>query len=421
MKKLIPLCILLTLTSACSSTSKKVTIGPDANQYTNASKISCTEDKPVAVKNKHGIYLDIAIPTLDPGIPTNKYGNYDKEELDELGIWPNLRRMESHIYAHALREQISATGAFGSVVMTPHAGASADVYLLGEVKASTSEFVSIDVAIVDSRGEIIDSKVFAYRVPKHHYQCPGVDPTENSYMPVYRTIARWAGDEINKLSQEEVKNIQRTTSLRYAAMYMPEKYESMLETGTTEWNGKVLTSYNIKQFPAGNDKTFNRINAIRAKDDAFWDAYQDNIDATVMFTNGAYTSWQAESLPVAIAVREALDERNWSIFKSVLFAGAIVAISGDASAVAMLKLLALNETFKEVENAFKQNQRFKEESMILEELGRNADLALAPTVIKIDEEVVTLTGTLHEQYTQWQGQLRKIALLETTPNIELGI
>jgi hypothetical protein len=49
----------------------------------------------------------------------------------------------------------------------------------------------------------------------------------------------------------------------------------------------------------------------------------------------------------------------------------------------------------------------------IEELGTSLNVELEPRTIELDNNTVTLSGTVNEQYDQWKTILRNIYITET--------
>ena len=77
--------------SGCQSTTSQrdvpLAVGPSLTGPSTP-----TESKSAA-KQYAGLYLDVAVPVFSPGFPINRRnGEIDYDELDEMDIWPQLRR-----------------------------------------------------------------------------------------------------------------------------------------------------------------------------------------------------------------------------------------------------------------------------------------------------------------------------------------
>ena len=100
------------------------------------------------------IFLDVAIPTFDPGFPLDNFGEIDGDELEEQGIWPQLRRTEAKIFAADMKAALDDKKVFGTVSVVPDASTPSDLFVLGEIGKSDSEEVEITITVADSTGEI---------------------------------------------------------------------------------------------------------------------------------------------------------------------------------------------------------------------------------------------------------------------------
>ena len=99
-----------------------------------------------------GVPLDLAIPILDAGIPS------DPSTWEKKGIWPELRRAEAVWYAKNLSLALQETGIFRSVLVAPDTAVSADLYLLGEIKESNGEDLEIELRLFATTGKELIKK-----------------------------------------------------------------------------------------------------------------------------------------------------------------------------------------------------------------------------------------------------------------------
>ena len=105
----------------CGSTQTKVSsvgpsmVGPGSGQPLGSSSNSYNYNS--------SIFMDVAVPVFDPGFPTESDGSIDYDEIEEEGIWPQVRRLEANRFAVATKEALGKTKSFGSINVTPDASA----------------------------------------------------------------------------------------------------------------------------------------------------------------------------------------------------------------------------------------------------------------------------------------------------------
>jgi len=165
LKKIKRFSVVMTLSAlftlaGCQSTQTNVTsVGPSMSGP-GSSKALGKEERSYSYNSN--VYLNVAIPVFDPGLPKDEYGNIDDEELVEEDIWPQVRRLEANRFAVNTREALSDTKAFGAVNVTPDANVSADVYVLGKINYSDTETVEIGVRVMDASNQIWGEEEFEY-------------------------------------------------------------------------------------------------------------------------------------------------------------------------------------------------------------------------------------------------------------------
>jgi len=148
------------------STARAPTVGPGA---ANVSPATTASAAPFARPEALPIALDVAIPVFDPGL-TDSSGNIDFEEIEDEGIWPQLRRAEANRFAVKMRRALEATQAFGAVRVVTGYEATADIYVLGRIVESNAEDVEIDIRVLDITNRQLGSEDFEHRVSEGFFR-----------------------------------------------------------------------------------------------------------------------------------------------------------------------------------------------------------------------------------------------------------
>ncbi len=415
--------------SACESTSRNsgepLLVGP-----TNPEANERTKSKYNKLQNAE-VFLDVAIPTFSPGFPMVKNTDeIDYEEMDDDGIWPQLRRTEAKLFAMETKNSIEKTKAFSSVRVVPNANTTADIFVLGKILASDSEQVGMKLTVVDSTGEILGSKDFEHEVSENFFRDQR-NKDKNPYQPMFDQGRDFVIQLLSKLDKEEKQKIKNTALVRYARYYSPEAYSSYLSTDIKKKFGQRFYKFELNGMPAQDDMMLERIEDLRAQELLFIDRLQDQYDTFYAETRDAYSDWQRETLPEIIARREANRDRNVKAGLGVglaILAGILASESSSDSnrgksassgAKGAGAVIAGVGSMIAVQNAFESNSEMKVQSAIIQEKGQAIDIAVSTTEMKFEDQVVELQGTASEQYLQWKQHLRKIYELEATPDIQL--
>lgn len=355
------------------------------------------------------IYMDVAIPVFDPGFPTDSDGSIDYDEIEEEGIWPQVRRLEANRFAIATKEALGETKSFGSINVTPDASALADVYVLGKINYSDTETVEIGVRVMDAKNTVWGEEEFEYRVSEGWYR-DAMSRGENPNGPVFEQIAKFVYDLLIKKSEAYKQEVQMVSDLRYAQMYSPESFSQYLSQSR---KGEI----DLVSAPSESDPMLRRVRAIQAKDEQFIDSLQETYDSFWVTTEAPYRKYQKETLPEAKKIRELEAERTTKQVTAGLFAVASVLLGSNSSstvgqvAAAGAGIAAIGS----LSQAIQTNKELHAQRDLFDEMGQNLDIQVADQIVEIDNQRIELQGTAAEQYYQLRSRLKDIYEMEATP------
>ncbi|GAB5392455.1 MAG: hypothetical protein Altm2KO_21000 [Alteromonas macleodii] len=355
------------------------------------------------------IYMDVAIPVFDPGFPTERDGTIDYDEIEEEGIWPQVRRLEANRFAIATKEALGETKSFGSINVTPDASALADVYVLGKINYSDTETVEIGVKVMDAKNTVWGEEEFEYRVSEGWYR-DAMSRGENPNGPVFEQIAKFVYDLLIKKSDAYKQEVQMVSDLRYAQMYSPESFSQYLTQGR---RGEI----ELVSAPSDSDPMLRRVRAIQAKDEQFIDSLQETYDSFWVTTEEPYRKYQKETLPEAKKIRELEAERTTQQVTAGLFAVASVLLGSNSSSTAgqVAAAGAGIAAIGTLSEAIKTNKELHAQRDLFDEMGQNLDIQVADQIVEIDNQRIELQGTASEQYYQLRARLKDIYDMESTP------
>ena len=266
------------LLGGCGSTQTNVTsVGPSMVGPGGGQQLGANSHR---YRYNSDIYMDVAIPVFDPGFPTESDGSIDYDEIEEEGIWPQVRRLEANRFAIATKEALGETKSFGSINVTPDASALADVYILGKINYSDTETVEIGVRVMDAKNTVWGEEEFEYRVSEGWYR-DAMSRGENPNAPVFEQIAKYVYDLLMKKSEAYKQEVQMVSDLRYAQIYSPEAFSQYLSQSR---KGEV----ELVSAPSESDPMLRRVRAIQAKDEQFIDSLQETYDSFWVTTETPY-------------------------------------------------------------------------------------------------------------------------------------
>ncbi|MFC3034031.1 hypothetical protein ACFOEE_16085 [Pseudoalteromonas fenneropenaei] len=408
------------LLAGCQSTGSKqsrvTSVGPTLNGPQSSSLKGSSEKQYNYTSN---IFLDVAIPVFDPGIPLDDNGHIDDEEVVEQDIWPQVRRLEANRFAIETKKALAKTKAFGAINVTPDASSSSDLYIIGRINHSDTETVAVGVRVIDASNKIWGEQTFEHRVGEGFYR-DALRKEDNPYGPIFDNVAAYVYSLLMKRSEQEKQQVQQIADVRYAAMYSPEVFGPYLKEKSQGFfsNSQV---YTLTGLPSAQDPMYQRIAMIKAKDEQFVDNLQTSYEAFYADTHDAYRTYQRETLPIAVDIRRQKTERAKAqalaaigIIGGVLLSKNSNSTAGNVGAVVAAAVGAYN-----LNEAIQSNKAIHAQRDVLEEKGQNLDIKVTPQVVEFNEQTIELTGTAKEQYSQFRHKLLQIYQIEATPDHQL--
>ncbi len=405
------------LLSGCQTTQTNVTsVGPSIAGPSKTPELGTAQRQ---FNYNSAIFLDVAIPVFDPGIPVDSRGNIDDKKVADEDIWPQVRRLEANRFAIDTKKALAATKAFGAINVTPDASASADVYVLGKINYSDTETVKISVRVMDATNDIWGEKSFEHRVGEAFYR-DALRKDQNPYAPIFNDIAAYVYDLLIKKSDTEKKAIKQVSDLRYAAMYSPEAFSPYLVSKRKSFTSRQ-TVFQLTGAPSPQDPMLQRVSLLQNKDEQFVDQLQDSYEAFYAETHEAYLKYQRETLPIAADIRKKKAER--AAQQLVAAGGAVLGImlakNSNSAAGEVGAIAAGAAAVYSLSKAIETNRQVSAQRDVLSEMGQNLDIKVTPQVVELNDQTIELKGTASEQYTQLRQRLLEIYQVEATPDKQL--
>ena len=387
-KPWLALCLLAvaSLLGACSTqTVKSTTVTPMVTDTT-----PIPEDE----------LLDVAIGIMDPGlddIPSNR------EEL----TFADVRIAETQYVSWQLAQTLQSNGNWGIVRVNPNDLSSSDVQLTGKIIQSDGEAMVVEITAKDSTGRHWFTREYEEVVSKFSYDprmWRGDDPFQGLYNRVANDLLAYRQ---RNLESEDLLTIRTVSRLQFARSFAPQAFDQYLETGR---DGLLQ----LKRLPAANDPLLARVDAIRERDYLFVDALQDYYSTFVRQMAVPYTEFRRMSYEEVIKYDKlrAQARRNM-ILGAAAILGGIVAVQSDNAAVEYGAYGGLFGGGYLIKDAFDTRDEAQLHVEALAELGNSMQSEIAPKTIALEERVITLTGTVEEQYAQWREILADIYAEET--------
>jgi hypothetical protein len=377
---LIGLCLLL---GACVNQSIKSTSVPPIE----------TPSSPVA----ETLLLDVSVVVFDPGLD-----EYDEDEP----VFPEVRKAEARFMPLQLAEAMQDSGAWGAVRVVPNDSQITDLTVRGKILHSDGEELQLAITATDSRGNVWLDNKYTGNASRYAYQ----PATRNPYDPfqaVYHTIANDLVRRLGGLQSGEREKVRTVTELRFARSFSPDAFDGYLDQ---QRNG----DYEIKRLPAADDPMLERVREIRERDHMYIDTlqgYYTNFDAQMQ---NPYQEWRRNSYYAALAAQELKAESTRRLIAGgvAVLAGLAAATSGDSATTRAAGQIGVLGGGYLLKSGLEKRNEAQFHVAELEELGASLEAEITPQVIELEDETVTLSGNVEEQYAQWRMVLAEIYRIE---------
>ena len=352
----------------------------------------------------------MAVPIFDPNIPE------DKDLIEKLSIWPEVRRTEAVRSAVTLSKKLTDTGAFNGVRVTPDAETSAHLYVLGKILESNGRDFDLEIQVVGIDGDRVFQKKYSFEVEEYDLENPRKGRNSDLYEEFFVEIASDIAAKIKKIKPNDMDELAKVEELRYADFFEPN-FSSQFTS--QNWMGDTI----ISSYPSPDDPMMRRIASLKVQDQMFIDNlqgdYQDFSDAS----NDAYATWQRAAYTETKAASEA---RTKAAVKGVLGAllvvGAVAAGNNagynDYGSRIGAVALAVGGAAA-IKGAMGDSKQAKAHKETLSELGKSLNTEIAPKVMELEDTEIELKGSAQEQYSTWREALRRVYEQEQVPDVAL--
>ena len=343
--------------------------------------------------------LDVGVDMFNPGV--------NVQSAEEEGVFLQVRNAEARFFPVKVAETLQGTGNWGVVRVVPEKQSEMDIWIDGEILRSDGEFLELRIRVTDSSGKEWYSKNYKGIASKYAYDSSIRSLSEEPFQGVYNDIANDLIRYRQKLNADEIYTIRKITELKFARQFSPEAFSDHIET---DRRGNLV----IKRLPAENDPTLERIRRIRQRDNMFVDTMQDYYISFEGEMEQPYREWRRMSYEETLSLRQLRNEANTRLLGGAIAVVGGILAQGSSSAVARTAgIVGIGAGAYAVKEGLDRREESKIHVQAIEELGGSLNAELEPRTIDLDNNTVTLTGTVNDQYDQWKEILRNIYITET--------
>lgn len=300
---------------------------------------------------------------------------------------PSVERMklvpaELRYLSFLLRQQLSASGYWGAVRVTPDDDVTAEVVCRGRLLDAVPERLEILMRCSDVSGRPWLEEIFQETVPLSAYSV--VASVYDPYLDLMTRIANRLAKLRLDLTLEDRQQLAKLALLRYGETLSPQHFSAYL--GENEEGFKVL-----RRLPAEEDPMLQRVLRIRATEHQLIDALDEQCEVIFEAMKAPYHWWRGYQFE--------FDQYNQSLGQKQDATNGKIATDYRA-------LLA----------TYRRYQDYRRNQDELTEMSQSLAREITPTLTQVEGQVVELTGSLTGQYELWRSYLQQIYDAEGSPN-----
>ena len=345
--------------------------------------------------------MDVGVAVFDPGLDEI---DDDEEETTNHQI----RVAESRYAPYMLAETLIRSGNWGIVYVMPNDASPLDIRIDGTILQSTGESMAMRVRVSDAAGRHWYTREYREAISQFSFE-PGQRAQNDPFQVLYNSIANdLLAYRKSNMSNSRIAQIRAVSEMRFAQRFSPDAFSDYL---ADDGEG----NYNVTSLPAESDPSLRRIREIRERDYMFMDTVQDYYSGFTREMREPYDSWREQSYHETLALRELEDNarRRFIIGTAVVLGGLAAAANGGDYVTQVGGAASVGAGAYLIKSGFDKQAEARIHMASLEEMGASLEGAVAPRVISLEDQTITLTGTVEEQYEQWREILADLYAAES--------
>lgn len=371
---------LATLAAGCVSQSIKTTSIPAVD--TPSQSIADSE------------LLDVSIAIFDPDL--------DSEIDDDSPVFTEVRQAEARYIPQLLMGSLQNSGAWGAVRVVPTDDQLTDLMISGKIVHSDGKTLTLEIDAVDATGHSwLDGKQYSAEASRYAY-ARTTRVTHDAFQAVYNRIANDLLAHFQTLSSNQRERVRSVAEMRFAERFASEAFVDYVVFR----DGR----YQLQKMPADNDPMLERVRVIRTRDQLYVDTLQTYYEQFGVQMQAPYQEWRKLTYEEAIALEQikAESRKELIIGGAAVLAGIYASANGNDSVTRTAGNVAIMGGGYMVKSGLDKRNEAAIHLEALEELGVSLEAEMTPQIIELNDQTITLTGSVQDQYAQWRALLDDI-------------
>ncbi len=369
-----------------------VSLSGCVSQTVKTTKIPAIQTPKAAIPNEQ--LLDVSIAIFDPGL--------DIESDGDIPVFAEVRQSEARYMPQVLMSAMQDSGAWGAVRVVPSEDQLTDLMISGKILRSDGKNLALEITAVDATNRYwIDHRVYKAEASRYAYSST-TRSTHDAFQAVYNRIANDLLQSYEKLGPATLVRVRQVAEMRFAERFASQAFEDYViyEDGR----------YQLQKLPAEGDPMLERVRKIRARDHLYVDTLQTYYEQFGGQMQAPYQEWRKLTYEEAMALEEVRAEAASDLLIGGLsvLAGIYAAAEGNDAVTRTAGNVAIMGGAYMVKSGLDKRNEAAIHVEALEELGASLEAEITPQVIQLDDQTITLTGNVQDQYAQWRALLDDI-------------
>ena len=310
-------------------------------------------------------FLDIGVVLFDTGVAA----------ADDTPI-AAVRRLEAVLLARDLKEVLVSSNHWGAVRLVPEASALTAVAVHTRILHSDGRDLRLALQVRDSLGGVWLETTIAHRATL-------TDQAAHSLTDIFNGLSNEIGRIWLQTAPETREHLISAADIVYAESLVPSAFSGMVSHSAEGWQ--------LNRLPANDDPMVARVERVRNQEYLFCDTIDEQYALMAEQVGPTYKMWRQATL----------EQVEW--------------LAQYEQRAAMREAKASDSQFSKMHAQYAAYRSFRIQEQAFFELAKALDNESEPTVLRTEDQVVRLEGTLSSQYGQWRGLLREIYVLEQPP------
>ena len=336
--------------------------------------------------------LDVSIAVFNPGLDVET----------STPVFPEVREAESRFMPQLLMSALQESGAWGAVRVVPSEDQLTDLMITGKILQSDGKELILQISALDATGRAwISGRIYQEEASRYAYT-KTTRYTHDAFQAIYNRIANDLLSSYQKLTSRERTRVRQVAEMRFA-----ERFASAAYSDYVVYDGE---RYTLQKLPAEGDPMLERVRNIRARDHLYVDTLQGYFQQFNSDMLGPYQEWRKLSYEEALALEQVQTEAKKDLLLggAAVLAGIYASAKGSDAVARTAGNVAIMGGGYMVKSGLDKRNEAAIHVEALQELGVSLEAEITPQIIRLDDQTITLSGNVEDQYAQWRALLDEL-------------